>query len=616
MVEVYTDETVTVDACIDAYNPTYNYGASSYLNIGRDLTDNSKPWRALIKVVAPAEPDGADGSPRPRLRVYLGGTTGAANEIVQVYKITRSATEVLEGTGDASATADGATWATYNGSNNWTTAGGDYSTFLGQLLFPGLSPAGWYEIEIPDLDLDWGESGWILLKFADEAAGSGGHVIYFDSAEGTYDPVIRWYYDDPKPTKVTDLELSAYEEDRRRPLLKWTANTDEDFVQYKIYKSTSSPVTTSDTLVDTLTSQSQKEYIVPYETANIVYFYALFVEDNNNTGSDATKSNEVWGIRPSITGITPSDGAPELFQDFYVTVTPGVIPSTPSPVVNTHVYFQWGSGTDPDQSSAWVPIAENPRHHRYPYVHVYNPVYKVRNSLGLESSAIPGTTITVADAVSGESAPIAIIRASPRVVGLNETVTFYADESYCPDGNRSLNPTAAYMWDKDYYIGAWAADWFTDDPITTTSWSTVGTKKMGLKVDDPGTYSSEIAYIEIEVVDWSTVDLDGLTDGFQFLDDTPGRYGGVMEGPEAYEIYQSAEMPREVRIGGFAYTDTDSDGIPDDIETLIDIYQNGKKVSLTIDGTVCTGIIKGRPSFHNEAGYNGKRDWSCTIALE
>jgi len=609
MVETYTDVTVTDDCFIEATDPTWNYGVTTTLDVAKNWP-STYDARTLVKVVAPSKPIGATGNPRPRIRVYC-GTAPAAALLIQVFKVSRTATEVLEGSGSGSATGDGATWNTYNGVNNWTIAGGDYNEFLGQGV---VTVVGWKEFSLGEIDLDWGQSAWVILRCADEASGSDGAI--FNSAEnGSNKPVIRWYYDDDTPKKIVDLKAGPSQTDPRKVKLTWSPNDDSDFVSYKIRRSTSSPVLYSDTLVETITSQSTSEYIDSTDyTGNIVYYFAIFIEDGVNTGANGSKSNETWMIRPKIFTFTWDASPGTVFSEVEVWITPDTYVSTPTPVTDTHGYVEWGSGSDPDVSSAWVPIGDiapgNHRIHRYPYVGVHYGRVAMRNSLGFETNKSSPATITITSIN-----PIAKIRASPRLIGLNTDVNFYGDESYAPAGNRSLAASNGYEWDKDY-SGSFSADYITTVPYQAMQWTGAGTKTVALRVKDQDANYSSVVSMTVIVSTETTTSLDSLADGFEVLDVEYGRHGGVIDGIEAFEIVSASEMPMEASIGGFAYTDINTNGIPDDIETLLDVSANNKKVSLTVKGTTRTGKIIGKIRDHIEGGWVGKYNWSCTIALE
>jgi len=609
MVEVtMADVNITDTTYIDQFIPATNYGNATDLFTKSSSTENK---RTLIKLVMPSKPAGAVGKPRPTIKLVCSGRIGTGTHFHQAFKVTRGATEVLEGTG----ASDGATWDTYNGSNAWDLGGGDYGQFLSQ-CWVATSTTVYFDCLLAALD--WGESCWVLIRYAVEDAGSALQRQFSSDDHGTdaYRPKLIVKYDDDAPTSVTDLIVSPQSADPRTVHLKWSPNRDTDFVRYEIRSSTTSPVTYSSSLVATITNQFWTAYDqAGANTENQVVYYAIFVEDNNNVDANGAKSNEVFAIRPDVSTFTLTDTTPDLFQEIVVSaLSATAYPSTPIPVQNTDAYIEWGSAAEIDDSSCWVPWAERLRKHRYPYSTTETPKCQIKNSLGLCSDltglTTGGPTLTVAQAN-----PVAKIRASPRLVATNTDALFYADESYCPAGNKTLASSNAYEWDKDY-SGSFSADYTTTVPYQPMQWTGAGTKTVALRVKDQDANYSAVVSMTVIVSTETTVSLDTLADGFEVLDVEYGRHGGVIDGIEAFEIVSASEMPMEASIGGFAYTDTDTDGIPDDIETLLDVSANNKKVSLTIKGTSRTGKIIGKIRDHIEGGWVGKYNWSCTIALE
>ncbi len=606
MVEVTIDYTNMADTTyINESSQTTNYGNSLDL-FAENYTTNDK--RMLVKLVMPAKPAGATSKPRPTVRLTCYTGLGAGTHLLQAFKVTRVATEVLEGTG----AGDGATWLTYNGSSAWDNAGGDYDQFLSQ-YYVATGNDAYFDCTLAGLD--WGESCWVLIKYATESGGSQQRRDFRSDDYGTdtYRPKVQVKYDDTAPAAVTDLKVQLVTSDPRCARLTWTPNRDVDFVQYRIRSSATSPVLYTSTLVATITNQYQSEYSEgSANSENAMMYYAIFVEDNNNTGANSIKSNEVWMIRPDVSTFILDDATPDLFQQITATITPAALPSTPQPVSNTDYYYEWGSGAELDLSSAWIKSAT--RTHRYPYSGTQTVKCQVKNSLGFASNVTGltagGPTITVAAAL-----PVARVRASCMLAGTGETITFYADESYCPAGNRTIKATSGYAWDWDY-TGAFVADEYSDAPMATHNWGTIGTKQVALQVNDNYNWSATVV-MSVTVATQTVVNLDSaLVDGFDVMDYTDGRHVNVLEGPESWEIGSGTQRPRRVRISGLAYTDADVDGIPDDIETLNDIIINGKKIQITVDGTARIGLISGDLDKHKEGGYVDKVSWSCEAALE
>ena len=87
------------------------------------------------------------------LRLYHKDTTSSgANPGAQVFRVTR---DWVEGKQSGSGTADGATWKTWNGVDNWTGAGGDFDP--NPIAESAISPAAsdWETWEIRSLVQDW-----------------------------------------------------------------------------------------------------------------------------------------------------------------------------------------------------------------------------------------------------------------------------------------------------------------------------------------------------------------------------------------------------------------------------------------------------------------------------
>jgi hypothetical protein len=606
--------TMDVELTDDAYVRSGTYADSNYgtaVIVAIDGLPGSDICRTYLKIAMPIRPAIASNrkpiAVKIRLAIYQAHTTNGLT--THARRVDKSASQVLE---------SGVTWNKYDGTNSWTTAGGDLTDVLSPNVYipNGAAWHSWYEWDISVMGLDWEENAWVCLKSTNESLGLDA-LMQFESCEGNagYRPTIRITYEDENPTGITDLKVQGDTTDRTKVKLTWSANKNSDFVSYKIRKSASSPVTYTSTLVATVTNQAQTEYTeASANTENTVQYYAVFVEDANNTGANSTKSNEVFAIRPDVSSFTFDDYTPELFQKVTGTITSAAHASTPVPITDDLFYFQWGSGSDPEQSYAWQPptgTLVSARTHRYPYSTTYHPYGKIQNSLGLESDL----TASGSNPVVAAALPIAKIRASNMLAATSETITFYGDESYCPAGDKSITTPNGYAWDWDY-TGSFVADEYTTLPVVTHSWGTAGTKTAALQVSD-GTNSSATVSMQVTVAAQTTVNLDSaLVDGFDSEDYTDGRRASLLEGPEAWEITSGTQMPREVKIGGLAYTDIDVDGIPDDIETLNDIILNGKKVSLTLDGVSRTGIINGPIQKHKEGGYVDKVAWSCAILLE
>jgi len=107
------------DTTIVNDQPTLNYGASSLIASGEDNSVASIN-RTLAQFDLSEVP--------PDVIVSLATFTVTEdgidrNDNERIFRVYRMLQAWTEGTGDGAATADGATWLTYNGTDNWNTAG-------------------------------------------------------------------------------------------------------------------------------------------------------------------------------------------------------------------------------------------------------------------------------------------------------------------------------------------------------------------------------------------------------------------------------------------------------------------------------------------------------------
>ncbi len=92
-------------------------------------------------------------------------------------------------------------------------------------------------------------------------------------------------FSQPQSAILSAVTLSTFEIS-----LSWSAETNSDFQAYRIFRSTSSPVTESSTPVVTITSKNSTNYTDTDLTDNSLYFYKLFTYNNSGFSS---ASNEV-----------------------------------------------------------------------------------------------------------------------------------------------------------------------------------------------------------------------------------------------------------------------------------------------------------------------------------
>ena len=119
---------INVDTYIDFGKPTNNYGVSGSAKVVASTT----PARTLFMLPEDLWTNDAAQIVSATVSFYTWNDTTAAQDI-RLYPLTQAFTE-----GTSAAPADGATWNTYDGSNNWTTTGGDYDTGAAVLGVKGL----------------------------------------------------------------------------------------------------------------------------------------------------------------------------------------------------------------------------------------------------------------------------------------------------------------------------------------------------------------------------------------------------------------------------------------------------------------------------------------------
>jgi type II secretory pathway pseudopilin PulG len=109
-----------IDAMLDSFYSSRNYGDHE---LEVKLGGGSTIENSLLQFELSAIPPGSRII-AAQLDLYHFSTTGTpADPGIDVHRVTRS---WVEGTGAGSNSGDGASWDTWDGSGNWTSAGGDY----------------------------------------------------------------------------------------------------------------------------------------------------------------------------------------------------------------------------------------------------------------------------------------------------------------------------------------------------------------------------------------------------------------------------------------------------------------------------------------------------------
>jgi hypothetical protein len=111
---ILTIQPSNIDTYLAQASPTTNYGTLAYIDVGAAAGGIRRP---ILKFDFSALPDGAIIS-AATLSLYLYGLSNQAQgRTYWAYELTQTGW-----------TETGATWNKYDGTNNWTAAGGDYTT--------------------------------------------------------------------------------------------------------------------------------------------------------------------------------------------------------------------------------------------------------------------------------------------------------------------------------------------------------------------------------------------------------------------------------------------------------------------------------------------------------
>jgi hypothetical protein len=117
---------ITADTYLDSANPTENFGLSGSDKVVINNKNTSSPsmCRTLFDLPTSLWSYSPSSIVSASVSFYVwNDNTGTYN--VSLFPLT---TTFVVGTGNGTATANGATWLTYDGVNSWTTSGGDFDS--------------------------------------------------------------------------------------------------------------------------------------------------------------------------------------------------------------------------------------------------------------------------------------------------------------------------------------------------------------------------------------------------------------------------------------------------------------------------------------------------------
>jgi len=139
------------DTYFGTAQPTWNRGAETTLSVGDMATSSLGTLRGAIRFDLSGIPASATVQ-SARLSAYQMGQGDTSTPTLEVHYLTR---DWSQGTGTGSVTADGATWNTYNGINNWTSNGGDFNSTVQATAIAPDSTGAWVDFQITGLAQNW-----------------------------------------------------------------------------------------------------------------------------------------------------------------------------------------------------------------------------------------------------------------------------------------------------------------------------------------------------------------------------------------------------------------------------------------------------------------------------
>jgi hypothetical protein len=309
----------------------------------------------------------------------------------------------------------------------------------------------------------------LILKDGDES-GSGSQRKVISSAENASNkPKIVVTYEDAKPVTITDLNIIPDPDKKTQPKITWTANIDDDFLRYKLYRGFRTSGTNN--LATTILNQGEISWIddkVSWTQGSTIY-YRMYVDDNNNKTTGATfggqGSNIPNATRPtSILGLI-SDWTPNSWEEItaYVRGSGGTLKKA---------FYDWG-----DNGEGWTTAtgtAYYERNHTYTKATTITFKHRTENTDGFQSDlTTAGSTIVVADI-----APEAVIRASPPRQKTTDNILFSGKDSREISWYR-FNDNGNYLFDKD-----------SSESTFTASYTSTGSTYCRLFVVDDNDYVS------------------------------------------------------------------------------------------------------------------------------
>lgn len=193
------------DGYIGNYAPNTSYGTDEGWQVYRNTGTNDTSRQTVGFTL----PTGMAAGTIDQINLYSYVVTVYGNHTVDVHESTRNFTEAC-------------TWNKYDGTNNWTTAGGDYSaTIIDSVNMVNAVTDYWAEFgimgtsSVNSLTVDWGDTVNLILKHSTEGAVY--NYSFFRSKEYAADttkrPYIEIIYTPEEPEPTPALMYMTYPDD-------------------------------------------------------------------------------------------------------------------------------------------------------------------------------------------------------------------------------------------------------------------------------------------------------------------------------------------------------------------------------------------------------------------
>jgi len=347
-------------------------------------------------------------------------------------------------------------------------------------------------------------------------------------------PILKITYRDYAPEAFTDkdsaLTIEPNPDNPEQPLLKWGGVKDSDFVDFKLYRETSAITTVAAlTPIATITSPADQEYIDDSAlTDGQDYYYLVIAEDGNNTGDDATFSNQIEWTKPLMTVKTVSAAGAVVGSSKTVTIT--------SASLIKRIYVAWGDGSTSWYDFEVAALTQTADHIYSKVLAAFYPYVRMEDVDGFWSDLLATTNqIAFTDA-----APLTKLRVSVKKAQLGDYVTL--DASLCQPAGSNVTITK-YEFKRD------AADSYQDnltDPVYTYKTGTGGGEY-------PQTIGVKTASVRI-TLSTTTLDIDTTTYELETGTATPlvfSRDTKIHELNHDLSLNKTVEVPLE--SAGVAY---------------------------------------------------------------